>query len=811
MPAQGRFRNNFLLLLSQHFSQIIFSHQKLRMKKMFLGICSLFFVLPLLAQNRQLLITDAQTNQPLAGVSAELPNGTILASAADGSLFIPPATRRVTLSSIGYRKTSVDIGSQSTIALQRVNLFLQPVEVKATRAGDKAPFAHTNLSAKDIENQNLGQDLPFLLNQTPGVVVNSDAGNGVGYTGIRIRGSDATRINMTLNGIPYNDAESQGLFLVNLPDFASSVSSIQIQRGVGTSSNGAGAFGATLNLSTHDYHPDPYAELNNSYGSFNTFKNTVKAGSGLLNNHFTIDTRLSRITSDGYIDRASTKLGAFYISGAWLNEKSSLRMNVFSGKEKTYQAWNGVLQTDLDKCRTCNSAGTAKPGAPYDNETDNYQQDHYQLIYNRAFSDKLSINVASFLSRGRGYYEQYKAEEKFSKYGLDNLVIGDSTLETTDLIRQLWLDNYYYGGVYSLLYKFKKTALSFGGGINRYDGNHYGKIIWAANGIPNNYRWYKLDARKTDINLYGKWQQQLNARFSSFLDLQYRHVVYKINGFRDNPTLLLNNSYQFFNPKAGISYSKNNSTAFVSFSVGNKEPNRDDFEAGKNQQPKQETLYDTELGFEKRKATSSYGATFYYMNYHNQLVLTGKVNDVGSYTRTNIKNSYRMGIELQGSLLPANWLRLQGNLTLSENKLLRFTEYIDDYDDGTQTSNQYKKTTIAFSPAMVAGATATIMPFKKAEVVLLSKYVGKQFLDNTGNNSRSLDAFFVQDLRLHYTVTPKSFGDIDLIFQVNNLFNTLYEPNGYTFSYIYNKVMNTENYVYPMAGVNFMAAVNIRL
>lgn len=781
------------------------------MKKMFLGICSLLFVLPLLAQNSQILITDAGTKQPLAGVTIELPDGSLLATDAYGKVSLPIGTKRILLTSIGYRPASFTLTGQHELSLERVNLFLQPVEVKATRAGDKAPFAHTNLGARDIAPQNLGQDLPFLLNQTPSVVVNSDAGNGVGYTGIRIRGTDATRINMTLNGIPYNDAESQGLFLVNLPDFASSVSSIQVQRGVGTSSNGAGAFGATLNLSTHEFNETAYAELNNSYGSFNTWKNTIKAGSGLISDHFTIDTRLSRISSDGYIDRASSKLGAFYISGAYLTEKSSLRVNVFSGKEKTYQAWNGVLQSDIANCRTCNSAGTEKPGTPYENETDNYQQDHYQLFYNHAFSEKLSLNAAGFLSRGRGYYEQYKADESYEKYGLANPVIGDSTIETTDLVRQLWLDNYYYGGIYSLQYKNKSTQLTIGGGLNQYDGNHYGRIIWANIGIPKDYTWYQLDARKKDFNIYTKLQQTIAANLTGFLDLQYRRVAYQINGFRDNPALVVNNTYNFFNPKAGISYSKNNWNAFASFAVGNKEPNRDDFEAGQNQQPKKESLYDLELGIEHRKSSTAWSATLYFMNYRDQLVLTGKVNDVGAYTRTNIPRSYRLGAELQGSIRLASWMRLQGNLTISDNKVIDFTEYLDNYDEGGQVINQYHKTDIAFSPACTGGATATFLPVKNGEIALVGKYVGRQFLDNTSKRDRSLEAFYVQDLRLSYTVKSKSARTVNLIFQVNNLFNKLYEPNGYTFSYVYDKTVNTENYVYPMAGLNCMAAVNIRL
>ncbi|MBZ5857248.1 TonB-dependent receptor [Flavihumibacter profundi] len=781
------------------------------MKKLFLGICALMTVFPLLAQQRRIIVSDAQTRQPLAGATIELTDGTSMVADQDGRILLPIGASKLAVSCIGYRTNKLALAGQDTILLERLNLFLQPVEVKAMRAGDKAPFARTNLTAKDIEKQNLGQDLPFLLNQTPSVVVNSDAGNGVGYTGIRIRGTDATRINMTLNGIPYNDAESQGLYFVDLPDFASSVNSIQIQRGVGTSSNGAGAFGATLSLGTNEFNESPYGELNNSYGSFNTWKNTVKAGSGLINNHFTIDARLSRISSDGYMDRANSNLGSFYLSGAYLSKKSSLRLNIFSGKEKTYQVWNGVLQSDLENCRTCNSAGTEKPGKPYENQTDNYQQDHYQLFFNHAFTDKLSLNTAAFLSRGRGYYEEYKAGQAYADYGLPNPVFGDTTLENTDLVRQLWLDNYYYGGIYSLHYKNKGTQLTFGGGYNQYKGRHYGKIIWAGAGIPDNYKWYDLDALKTDLSFYGKWQQQVFGHWQTFLDLQYRRVKYDINGFEDNPSLLVSNTYNFLNPKAGISYSKNYWTVFGSFSAASKEPNRDDFEADLNHQPKKETLNDYEFGVEHRRATTNWSANLYYMNYHDQLVLTGKLNDVGAYTRTNIDRSYRLGVELQGSIRPVEWMQLSGNMTLSENKVLDFKEYLDDYDEGGQKINQYHKTDISFSPAFIAGATASFIPIRQGEIALIGKYVGRQFLDNTSNTQRSLNAFYVQDLRLRYTVKEKLLHEINFIFQVNNLFNKLYEPNGYTFSYIYNKTTNTENYVYPMAGINCMAAVNIRL
>jgi iron complex outermembrane receptor protein len=769
--------------------------------------------IPLFAQIRPIVIADQQTRKPISRASLEWPDGTGKISSEQGTISISAKSGTAVISSVGYRTVQLQFPLQTdTVFLEPINLFLEPVEVTAIRAGDRAPFARTNISGRELAKQNLGQDLPFLLNQTPSVVVSSDAGNGVGYTGIRIRGSDATRINMTLNGIPYNDAESQGMFLVNLPDFASSVGSIQIQRGVGTSSNGAGAFGATLNLSTNEFREEKYAEINNSYGSFSTWKNTVKLGSGLLGDHFTIDARLSRISSDGYVDRASTDLQSFYLSGAYLTEKSSLRLNIFSGKEKTYQAWNGILQSEAKgPNRRYNSAGTEKPGSPYNNETDNYQQDHYQLFFNHSLSEQWSFNTAAFLTRGRGYYEQYKAEEDYADYGLDNPVINGSPVTSTDLIRQLWLDNYFYGGIYSVQYKQKGTNITAGGAITQYDGDHYGRIIWANTGITPGHEWYNNRARKSDINAYAKWTQALNARWQSFLDLQYRTVDYRISGFRNNPGISTDNRYHFFNPKLGISYAHQGWQAFASIALANKEPNRDDFEAGLTQQPKPEQLQDLEIGVEKASNSYSWGATFYYMKYRNQLVLTGQINDVGAYARTNIDKSYRMGIELQGSYKFSNWLKLTGNLTLSENKVIDFEEFYDDYDEGNQKSVQYEKTDISFSPSVMGSASAILTPVKNGEIALIGKYVGRQYLDNTSNKNRSLDAFYTQDLRLSYTVKGKAVKDLTMIFQVNNLFNKLYEPNGYTFSYIYNQELTTENYVYPMAGINFMGGVNIRL
>ena len=689
--------------------------------------------------------------------------------------------------------------------------FLQPVEITAVRAAEKAPFAKTNLTKREIEKNNLGQDLPFLLNQTASVVVNSDAGNGVGYTGIRIRGTDASRINVTLNGIPYNDAESQGTYFVDLPDFSSSVNSIQVQRGVGSSSNGAGAFGASINLSTNEVNKDFMLELNNSVGSFNTFKNTLKVSSGILGKHFTIDGRLSNITSDGYIDRAATTLKSYYFSTAYINEKNSLRLNIFSGKEKTYQAWNGVSESDLKNNRTFNVSGQEQPGSPYKNETDNYLQTHYQLFFNHQFNAFWKSNITLFFSKGAGYYEQYKAAQDLAGYGLPNYDDGANIITKTDLIRRLWLDNNFYGTVFSLQHQKKNTQLTIGGGWNGYDGKHFGEIIWAQvqPAVPVNYKWYNLTANKKDLSLFTKWTQQWGTNWQTYADLQVRNVNYTINGFRDNPAMKVNNSYTFLNPKMGITYSNKNWQAYFSYAIANKEPNRDDFEAGITQKPLAEKLNDFELGLEKKYSKFSLEANLYYMLYKNQLVLTGKINDVGAYTRTNIPNSYRLGLELQGKAIVSKHINISANVAFSENKVKNYTEYIDDYDNGGQVVNQYKKTTINFSPAVVAGSTIDIVPLKNSEISFLSKYVSSQYLDNTAQNSRKLNGYFVQDVRLSYSIKNNFTKAFNIILQLNNVFNKKYEPNGYTYSYISGGLV-TENYYFPMARFNWMLGVNLR-
>ena len=688
--------------------------------------------------------------------------------------------------------------------------LMPSIEIQGVRAGQNYPFTQTMIYKNSITKNNLGQDIPFIMNQVPGAVINSDAGNGVGYTGIRIRGTDASRINFTINGIAYNDAESQGVFLVNMPDLLSSTNNIQIQRGVGTSTNGTGAFGASVNILTNEVQQKAYSEINNSVGSFQTFKNTFKAGTGLINNRYSFDVRLSSITSNGFIERANSNLKAFYVSAASIKENSSLRFNIISGKEKTYQAWYGVSEEQLAINPRYNEAGQRSGNTPYDNETDNYWQTHYQLFYNKKINANWNLNSSAFTTTGRGFYEQYKEAQSFTDYGLKQPVINGSPVNETDLVRQLWLDNIFYGTNLSTQYKNQNREITLGGNISMYDGNHFGKIIWANLPIPKDYKWYDLKAQKNEQSMYGKWLEKMGD-FQFFGDIQMRNVQYNINGFRGNPALIIDQQWTFINPKTGIRYSKNNITTYLSYAKATKEPNRDDFEAGKSEIPRPEKLDDIEAGIQKTAKKYRIGLTLYYMNYKDQLILTGKINDVGAYTRTNIPKSFRSGIEFEGSYSFTKWLQFSNNLALSQNKIKSFTEYYDDYDNGGQKTNNYASTNIALSPSVVHHSTLTASIAKNTELKRITKYVSRQYLDNTSRKDRSLDPYFINDLQLNKSFISKSGNNISIIFQLNNLFNNLYTPNGYTYSYQYGGQVVNNNYFYPMARRNWMLALNIAL
>ncbi|KAA2240138.1 TonB-dependent receptor [Chitinophaga agrisoli] len=765
------------------------------------------------------VVKDKATSAVIPGVSITIAGssaGTQTDANGHYKLTVPAkGSYRLQASFLGYRTftatlTAAASPSTHNIELEHIGLFVQPVEITSLRAGKNAPFTSSTLDAEEIKKQNLGQDLPMLLNQQPGVVTASDAGNGIGYTNLRVRGSDITRINVTMNGIPLNDAESAGTFFVDLPDLASSVNSIQLQRGVGTSTNGAGAFGATLNLSTNEFRDKAYGEISNSYGSFNSWKHTVKAGSGLINDHFTIDARLSKINSDGYIDRATSDLRSFYTSAAYISKKTAIRLNIFSGTEKTYQAWYGVPEALLETDRTNNPAGTEKPGTPYDNETDNYQQDHYQLFLNQEINSHLNFNVALHYTKGRGYYEEYKTKQAFADYGLTPPEINGAPVDTTELVRQLWLDNDFYGTVFSVNGTGSRLNWSLGGGWNRYEGGHYGKIIWAQYDIDKDRRYYDVDADKNDFNIYWKGEFKVTEALRLFADLQYRNVQFNINGFEDNPELIQNNTYNFFNPKAGVYYYLNDrSQLYASFAIGNKEPNRDDFEAGQDQTPQHETLRNVEAGYSFRNSRFSLQGNVYYMNYKNQLVQTGKLNDVGAYTRTNIPKSYRAGIELVGSVRFNKVFSFTANGAFSQNKVKDYTAYLDNWDTFGQDTVHFGNTDISFSPSVVAGYTFTIKPVKELDIDILGKYVSRQFLDNTGSDDRSLDAYYTNDVRLRYAVPQRLFKELSVQVMVNNVFNTKYEPNGSTYLSVSGGERVSDNYYYPMAGTNYMVGLTV--
>lgn len=789
-------------------------------------------------------VTDKTSSRSLAGASIAVGerNGRSNASGEFNISDLKAGTYRISFRFIGFEEMSTTIHISGDMvynaALSPMNIITDEVIVRSTRATESSASTYRNLNKEELDKYNQGQDLPYLLNQTPSVVVSSDAGTGIGYTGLRIRGSDATRINVTLNGIPLNNPESQGSFFVNIPDFASSVDNIQIQRGVGTSTNGAGAFGGSLNIQTTTRRDSAYAELNNTFGSYSTWKNTVNIGTGLLNGKFTFDGRLSRIKSDGYIDRGASDLKSYFLSGAYYGKKDMLRVNVFSGQEETYQAWNGVPEEklrgsaeDLDNyyqnnkdylfftpADSANLYGSNKRtynSFLYKDQTDNYKQDHYQAFFIHIFNNKLSLNTALHYTYGSGYFEEYKNAAQFSNYGLPNVILGSQTIEETDLVRRRWLDNHFYGLTYSLNYT-PSTDLNFtlGGAYNEYDGDHFGEIIWARNSStaePGD-RYYKGNGFKTDFNIYGKVTYQIED-FLLYGDLQYRRTGYQIDGTDKNRNNLdINDQLNFFNPKAGITYQFSNaSNIYASIAVANKEPNRDDYiNMPGGESPLRENLKDIEAGYRFNGTTFRTGINGYWMVYKDQLVLTGKVNEDAEALRQNVADSYRLGLEADAQWLLSRKLTWGLTANLSRNKIDSFTEYVDNWDTGDQTSFVHENTDIAFSPSFVGSSELAYRPFENAEIAFLSKYVSSQYMDNTSDDSRSLDAFFVNDLRLRYNTSAGKIKNLGFTLLVNNIFSELYESNGYTYSYIVGNALSTSNSYFPQATRNFLISANIR-
>lgn len=695
-------------------------------------------------------------------------------------------------------------------SLEGTKVVLDEVFVRAVRVTRESPVTFTNLKKEDIAPRNLGQDIPVLMNFLPAVVTTSDAGAGVGYTGIRVRGSDATRVNVTINGIPYNDSESHGTFWVNMPDFASSTESLQLQRGVGTSTNGAGAFGASLNLLTDTVSEEAFGQISSSFGSFNTLRNNIKFSTGLLNDRVEVAGRLSRIKSDGYIDRASSDLESYFLQTAFKDDNTLLKALLFGGHEITYQSWFGIDAETLETDRTFNPAGqyTDENGNIrfYDNEVDNYKQDHAQLLWNEQISDAWSTNIALHYTRGRGYFEQYREDGDFDVYGFEPLTVNDSLVNTTDLIRRRWLDNDFYGTVFSAEYNKKRLNLILGGGYNRYHGDHFGEVIWARFASDSEIRdsYYDNDSKKTDFNGYAKANYGLTDNLSLYGDLQYRTVDYTANG---EDTGLVDDTFNFFNPKAGLVFDLDpNNNFYFSYAVAQREPNRNDYENGS---PKPEKLNDFELGWRYLSPNFQLNANTYYMRYKDQLVLTGELNDVGAPLRANVGDSYRAGLELDATVLFGDTFQWHPNLALSTNKNVDFVFRRDGVLENLGNTN------IAYSPDIIIGNRITYSPFENLQITALSKYVGKQYLGNIDSEASVLEAYSQTDLNLQYVLEfERIVESITFSGLINNVFDADIVSNGYFFTFDDDSsgtpvTVEGAGY-YPQAGIHFLLGATLR-
>lgn len=685
-------------------------------------------------------------------------------------------------------------------------IALDEVLVSAIRATKESPVTFTNLTKQQITSRNLGQDIPVLMNFMPAVVTTTDAGAGVGYTGIRVRGSDATRVNVTINGIPYNDSESHGTFWVNMPDFASSTESLQLQRGVGTSTNGSGAFGASLNVLTDAVSQEAYGEINSSVGSFNTLKNNLKFSTGLLNDHIEFSGRLSRITSDGYIDRASSELDSYFLQGAYLTDRTLIKALMFGGHQTTYQAWNGIDKVTLESDRTFNTAGMYTDGNGdtkfYDNEVDDYKQNHFQLHWNQSLSDNWSTNLAFHYTWGEGYFEQYRQDDGFEIYGITPFVKDGETISSTDLIRRRWLDNDFYGTTFSANYQNEKLNVILGGGWNKYTGDHFGEIIWARFSNNRDYtdRYYDDTSTKNDLNVFAKANLRLNDNWSVYGDLQYRAVGYKANG---EETGIVDDTFNFFNPKGGITYDLNaNNNFYLSYAKANREPNRNDYKGGS---PKPEKLDDIELGWRHISSGVRLNTNIYYMKYKDQLVLTGELNDVGGPLRANVGDSYRLGLEIDATVALGDKFILRPNVALSDN---RNRDFVFERDGSLVNLGD---THISFSPGVIAGNIFTYLPNDNLQLSLLTKYVGKQYMGNIDAKSSMLDAYSQTDINVQYVIHTNGFiKNIVLSGLVNNIFDSLYESNGFFYTYdddysVPGTITTIEGAgYYPQAGINFL-------
>ena len=715
-----------------------------------------------------------------------------------------------------------------------LHTVLQEVEIMSIRATETTPVAYTNIGNEEIRRQNTGVDFPYLVTMTPSAVATSDAGAGIGYTSLRIRGTDGSRINVTANGIPVNDAESHTVFWVNMPDLASSIKDIQIQRGVGTSTNGAGAFGASINMLTSEYNTQPYACFSGSFGSFGTHKESLRAGTGLMNGHWAIDLRLSDIGSNGYIDRASTCRGSYYIQGAYYGNRTTARLITFAGSEQTYHAWNYASKEEMQLYgRRYNSCGymytdTYGKAHYYDDQTDNYAQKNLQLLIDHEFSNSWKMNAGLHYTKGDGYYQEYKSNRKLVEYALQPFMQDGNKVNKSDLVRKKAMDNHFGGAVFSLMYNDSRLYAALGGGINRYFGRHFGQVLWVkeyTGELQPNHEYYRNNGAKNDANIYLKADYRLVKGLNIYADLQYRHIGYRINGNNDKwndatgalQQLTIDENFNFFNPKAGLSWQIDRSNRlFASASMAHKEPTRNNYTDGKlHEHPKAERLIDYELGYTFSNRYFNASANLYFMDYKDQLVLTGELNEIGEPLAANIPDSYRAGIEIMAGIKLPCGLRWDANATFSRNRIRNFTEVL--YDDYTyeRWDIAHGETRLSFSPEIIAN-NSIAYNWRGIDISLQSQYVGKQYMSNSGQEEHRLDAYFVSNMRLAYTFRLPKTRSITIGATIYNIFNEEYENNGYAGSgYYTDSDGNRCRYNYTgyaaQAGINVLGHLNIEL
>jgi iron complex outermembrane recepter protein len=823
------------------------------MKKIFfclLGICTYYANM---AQNKLTIKVVSNALEPIDFALVKIPEINQSEFTSTNGLIrfndVPKSEMTIEVIAFGYQtkqeKINLSENTSSTnfitIKLEVKYNLIQEVQIAATRAKEKSGIAFQNMHAKTIKDNNIGTDIPMLLNNQTSVVSTTDNGTGVGYSSMRIRGTDAQRTNVTINGIPFNDPESQGVYFVNMPDLLSSVGSIQIQRGVGSATSGSGAFGASINMQTEGLSEKAYAEVGLSGGSYGFNKQTLKFGTGLINEKIAADIRLSHIGSKGYVNNSTTELSSYFATLGYYGKLANLKFITFSGNEKTGLSYNGIPEALLNRDKTklnefynANAFYYPTTGDSlnlfngnrqynsilYNNEDDNYKQTHYQLHY--AYQkDRLNLNVSGHYTKGFGYYEQYKFDQKFKKYGLPNVMnqIDSSVIKNSDVIRQKYLDNDFAGLITSIAYKVRESLnFTFGASYNEYNGLHFGKVLWTKTPTSIStfpFEYYRNNSKKTEAASYLKLNYQPIEKLNIGGELQVRKVNYTMNGLADEKAVadtIINASFDaFINPRISVSYDVlSNLNAYVFYGSSKKEPNRDDYKASpfKNQ-PKVEALTDFESGIRYQSEIISANLNYFNMQYNNQLVLTGLLNDVGDQYRTNVAKSYRQGIEIELNTKLNKQFALSANTTFSENKILNYTDVVPDYFTNESISTFYQKTNISYSPNFIANINVTYKPIKNFSIYFNVKHVGKQYLDNTTNNAKTIAAYTVGDLRLDYVYSSKWLKQGRVYVQINNAFNTQYVSNGYTVNYYLGtdkKYM--DNYYLVQAPLNFIVGTN---